>query len=129
MLDFKPKWVNYRQGVADGKSAAMEDAAAAVAAERDKWAKVLAESCDDFRSEMMGEAGSSGGCSRAVVAEGEVEGLRAALAEFSSLIGAAVDALDVLDRYEAENIAADKLRAAIERATKGRQRVSVALGS
>ena len=48
--------------------------------ERDKWAKVLAESCDDFRSDMMGGAGSSGGCSRAVAAESDLAMLRAAFA-------------------------------------------------
>ena len=71
--------------------------------ERDKWAKVLAQSCDDFRSDMMGEAGSSGGCSRAVAAESDLAALRTA----------ALDALDVLDSYEAEATAADRLRAAL----------------
>lgn len=71
--------------------------------ERDKWAKVLAESCDDFRSDMMGEAGSAGGCSRAVAAESDLAKLRTA----------ALDALDVLDSYEAEASAADRLRAAL----------------
>jgi hypothetical protein len=71
--------------------------------ERDKWRKVLAESCDDYRSQMMGEAGSSGGCSRAVAAEACIDRLRAA----------ALAALDVLDSYEAEAHAADRLRAAL----------------
>ena len=48
--------------------------------ERDKWAKVLAESCDDFRAEMMYEAGSAGGCSRATEAESDLLSLRAAMA-------------------------------------------------
>jgi hypothetical protein len=47
--------------------------------ERDKWRKVLAESCADERSQMW-EAGPGGGCSRAVTAEADVNKLRAALA-------------------------------------------------
>ena len=48
--------------------------------ERDKWRRVLAESCDAFRSDMMGEAGSAGGCSRATEAESDLAILRAAFA-------------------------------------------------
>lgn len=49
--------------------------------EGDKWRAALAESCDDFRSDMLGEAGSSGGCSRAVTAEAQLAKLRAAALE------------------------------------------------
>jgi hypothetical protein len=52
---------------------------------------------------MLGEAGSSGGCSRAVAAESDLAKLRTA----------ALDALDVLDSYEAEAPAANRLRAAL----------------
>lgn len=51
---------------------------AAVAAERKGWAKVLAESCADERSQLW-EAGPGGGCSRAIEAESELAKLRAAL--------------------------------------------------
>ena len=46
--------------------------------ERDKWRKVLAESCADERSQLW-EAGPGGGCSRAITAEADVQRLRAAL--------------------------------------------------
>ena len=53
---------------------------AAVAAERDRWRNILAESCADERSQLF-EAGPGGGCDRAITAEAEIERLRAALVE------------------------------------------------
>ena len=46
--------------------------------ERDKWAKVLGESCADERSQLW-EAGPGGGCSRAIEAESDLAKLREAL--------------------------------------------------
>ena len=58
--------------------------------ERDKWLKVIGESCDDYRSDMMGEAGSSGGCSRAVTAEADLAKLRAATLQAIELLRVAL---------------------------------------
>lgn len=46
--------------------------------ESNRWAKVLAESCADERSQLW-EAGPGGGCSRAIEAESDLAKLRAAV--------------------------------------------------
>jgi hypothetical protein len=50
-----------------------------LAAERERWAKVLGASCDEERAQLW-EAAPGGGCSRALDAEADVQRLRAAIA-------------------------------------------------
>jgi hypothetical protein len=59
--------------------ARMADAMGA-AREREKWRKVLAESCAEERSQLF-EAGPGGGCDRALTAEAECHKLRAVMTE------------------------------------------------
>ena len=85
-----------------------------VAAERDKWAKVLAESCAEERSQMW-ESGPGGGCSRAIAAEAEIERLRTPLTaqQLDELIEEHVGGAELAD---GEYSAMVMFAAAVERA-------------